>query len=115
MSDPKVLRAILDNEHLVRSYASLSGVSAAMDSKGSLAACLKDPGNLRGWMADRGVQAVYGDDRAFYEVASSRLVEEMLEHPSVIALLRDRYATADIMASDPPLAAFFSDPRSSEC
>jgi len=105
------MRAILNNEAVVRTYLALPEVRAALASKASLAAYLKNPRNLSDWFADRDVRAAYGDDRTFDAAASSRLAAALLEHPSTIALLGDRSAKGDVMASNPPLAAFFSDPR----
>ncbi|HOW90195.1 MAG TPA: hypothetical protein PL037_07920, partial [Elusimicrobiales bacterium] len=110
-SDPDTMRNILNNEAVVRTYLALPEVRAALASKASLAAYLKDPRNLSDWFADKDVKAAYGDDRTFDAAASSRLAAALLEHPSTIALLSDRSAKGDVMASNPPLAAFFSDPR----
>lgn len=111
MSNPKVAGAIFNNKYVVAGFMSRDSVKAATGSSTALANYLKNPRNINQFMAKSEVQAALNNKAMFNVLATSKMVDAMMDTPGGRDLLNDPAAVAGIFAANPALAGLLTNPN----
>ena len=111
MGNPRVVAAIFNNKYVIAGFMSRDSVKAATGSSLALANYLKNPRNTSQFMNQSVVRDALNNRAVFNALATSKMVDAMLDTPGGRALLNDPSAVAGIFAANPALAGLVSNPN----
>lgn len=111
MGNEKVMKAIFNNSLVVNGFMQRDTVKAALSSPEALADYLSNTGAANNFLSNPVVQKALNNPTAVNTVASSKLMNEILDSPAISGLMKDPDKLNKIMSENPQLGELLMNPN----
>lgn len=111
IDNPKALKAVFDNEYVVKGFLSRDIVKRSLSDPKFLESVLLDQKRLSNFLNNENVKAILNNQQALNAIAQSKMINEIMNSPAVSHLINNPQMITSILQNNPEIGNLISNPN----